>query len=117
LQEFTYLATARCAHTVAEQRRLWVVQYWDAADPLAVDGSGAESFAAFIWRVSAVLDLLAESPLVPVALFGHGEFMQAPSPVAPWSSTAMPCALFTPSTCRPSPIARAVPDGGIWSLS
>lgn len=77
VQEFTYLARARCAHTTGEQRKVWVKQYWDAADPLAVDGAGAESFAAFMWRVASTLARLGESPLVSVALFDHGQFMQA----------------------------------------
>jgi len=77
VQEFTYLAPARCAHTTGEQRKPWVAQYWDTADPLAVDGAGAESFAAFMWRVSSRVDRLGELPLVSVALFGHGQFMQA----------------------------------------
>ncbi len=67
----------RCAHTTGEQRKPWVAQYWDAADPLAIDGPGGESFAALMWCVSSTLDRLAELPLVSVALFGHGQFMQA----------------------------------------
>lgn len=77
VQEFTYLAPARCAHTTSEQRRPWAAQFWDAADTLAVDGPAAESFAAFMWRVSAALDRLAGLPLASVALFGHGQHMQA----------------------------------------
>ncbi|NHZ83807.1 histidine phosphatase family protein [Massilia sp. CCM 8695] len=77
IQEFTYLAPARCAHTTPEQRRPWAAQFWDAADTLAIDGPEAESFAAFMWRVSAALDRLAGLPLASVALFGHGQHMQA----------------------------------------
>ena len=77
VEEFTYLAPARCAHTTGQQRKPWVAQYWDAGDPLAIDGPGAESFADFMWRVSAALDRLAALPLASVALFGHGQFMQA----------------------------------------
>ncbi|KQV49579.1 MULTISPECIES: histidine phosphatase family protein [unclassified Duganella] len=124
VQEFTYLAPARCAHTTAEQRRPWVAQYWDAADPLAVDGPGAESFAAFMWRVSAALDRLAELPLASVALFGHGQFMQA----VRWSITSRPLVIDTDAMRAfhtfdlAHPIANcahftAVHDGGIWSLS
>jgi len=77
VEEFTYLAPARCAHTTGEQRKPWVARYWDASDPLAVDGSGAESFASFMGRVAGALDRLAQLPLASVALFGHGQFMQA----------------------------------------
>ena len=124
VQEFTYLAPTRCAHTTAEQRRPWVAQYWNAADPLAVDGDGAESFAAFMWRVSAALDRLAELPLASVALFGHGQFMQA----VRWSITSRPQVINADAMRAfhafdlAHPIANcahftAGHDGGIWSLS
>ena len=77
IEEFTYLAPARCAHTTGEQRKPWVARYWEASDPLAVDGSGAESFSSFMGRVFSALDRLAQLPLASVALFGHGQFMQA----------------------------------------
>lgn len=124
VQEFTYLAPARCAHTTAEQRRPWVAQYWNAADPLAVDGPGAESFAAFMWRVSAALDRLVALPPASVALFGHGQFMQA----VRWSITSRPVAIDAEAMRAfhafdlAHPIANcahftAVTNGGIWSLS
>jgi probable phosphoglycerate mutase len=77
VQEFTYLAPARCAHTLPVQRKPWAAQYWDASDPLAVDGLGAESFADFMWPVSTTLDRLAGLTLASVVVFGHGQFMQA----------------------------------------
>ena len=124
VQEFTYLAPLRCAHTTAEQRRPWVALYWEAADPLAVDGPGAESFAAFMWRVSAALDRLAELPLASVALFGHGQFMQA----VRWSIARRPLVIDAEAMRAfhtfdlAHPIANcahftAVSHGGIWSLS
>lgn len=124
VQEFTYLAPARCPHMTAKQRRPWVAQYWDAADPLAVDGLGAESFAAFMWRVSATLDRLATLPLASVVLFGHGQFMQA----VRWSITSHTLAIDAEAMRAfhafdlAHPIANcahftAVSDGGIWSLS
>ncbi|NPT42123.1 histidine phosphatase family protein [Paraburkholderia sp. 1N] len=80
VQEFTYLAPARCVGTSAEQRRSWVDAYWDASNPTLVDGPGAESFAAFIGRVRTALDcfrLLHGASDVTVAMFGHGQFLQA----------------------------------------
>lgn len=77
IEEFTYLSPARCAHTTAEQRRPWVAAFWQAADPLAVDGPGAESFAALVGRVQIALDRLAALPVASVVMFGHGQFMQA----------------------------------------
>ena len=124
VQEFTYLAPARCAHTTAEQRRPWVAKYWDAADPLAVDGDGAESFAAFMWRVSAALDRLAALPLASVTLFGHGQFMQA----VRWSISTRPLVIDADAMRAfhafdlAHPIANcahftALTEGGIWSFS
>lgn len=80
IQEFTYLAPARCAGTSAAQRRPWVETYWDTSDPTLVDGPGAESFEAFIERVRAALNRLMKLPCssdLTVAMFGHGQFFQA----------------------------------------
>jgi len=77
VQEFTYLSPMRCAHTSAAQRRPLALAFWEVADPLAVDGPGAESFADLVARVQAALDRLAALPVASVALFGHGQFMQA----------------------------------------
>jgi broad specificity phosphatase PhoE len=124
VHEFTYLAPARCAHTTAEQRKPWVAQYWDAADPLAVDGDGSESFAAFMWRVSATLDRLAGLQLASVALFGHGQFMQA----VRWSISTRPQVIDADAMRAfhafdlANPIVNcahftAVTEGGIWAFS
>ncbi|WP_281718217.1 hypothetical protein [Pandoraea apista] len=72
-----------------EQRRPWVAAFWQTADPLAVDGPGAESFAAFIGRVQTALDRLATLPAASVAMFGYGQFMQA----LHWWVAASPAAL------------------------
>ena len=96
---------------------------WDAADPLVVDGAGAESFAAFMWCVARTLARLGESPLVSVALFGHGQFMQA----LRWSISHRPQILDVDAirACRAfdmaHPIANAggfeaTCNAGIWAL-
>lgn len=77
VEEFTFLCPNTCAHTTALQRRPQVVAFWRAADPHHVDGPGAESFAAFIDRVRSALARLATLPVSCVAVFGHGQFMQA----------------------------------------
>jgi broad specificity phosphatase PhoE len=77
IHEFTYLSPERCTNTCAEQRRPWVEHYWNTADPLTVDGPGAESFAAFIGRVDALLARLKTMSGSSGAVFGHGQFMQA----------------------------------------
>ncbi|GAB7129786.1 hypothetical protein JCM19000A_42940 [Silvimonas sp. JCM 19000] len=91
VEEFTYLSPARCAHTTAQQRRPWVAAFWQAADPLAVDGPGAESFAAFVGRVQIAPDRLAALQVASVALFGHGQLMQA----LRWWIVQRPAALDT----------------------
>lgn len=80
IQEFTYLAPAKCVGTSAEQRRAWVDAYWNASNPTVVNGPGAESFAVFIERVRAALnhfERLHSASDVSAAIFGHGQFLQA----------------------------------------
>lgn len=77
IQEFTYLAPARCINTTVADRKAWVDEYWARADPAYVHGEGAESFAGFIQRVERFLDQLAGAPGNQVAVFSHGQFMSA----------------------------------------
>lgn len=80
IEEFTYLAPERCQGTTAAQRRSWVESYWDASDPDAVDGDGAESFVSFTERVRAAVERLEElhrQSASFIAVFGHGQFLQA----------------------------------------
>lgn len=51
-QEFTYLEPGRCANTTVTQRREWFDAYWSRSDPAFRDGSGAESFLDFLFRVT-----------------------------------------------------------------
>jgi broad specificity phosphatase PhoE len=77
IHEFTYLEPARCANTTVAQRRNWVEAYWAKSDPALRDGEGAESFLDFIFRVQSFLDQLAEHPARDVAVFSHGQFINA----------------------------------------
>lgn len=77
VQEFTYLEPARCANTTVDQRRAWVDAYWSRSDPTYVDGAGAESFRDFIHRAKSFLDRLAEHPAQDVAVFSHGQVINA----------------------------------------
>lgn len=93
IQEFTYLSPRRCANTSIATRRPWVDAYWRQADPHYVDGDGAESFADFIARVRTFGDLLASARISGarrVAVFGHGQFLQAVRcmPIVAGSDTA-----------------------------
>lgn len=77
IHEFTYLEPARCANTTVEQRRVWVDVYWSRSDPTYVDGVGAESFRDFIHRAQSFLDRLAKHPAQDIAVFSHGQVINA----------------------------------------
>lgn len=77
VQEFTYLEPARCVNTTVAQRRSWVEQYWDRANPSYIDGEGAESFAEFVCRAQDFLDRLAGHQTQSVVVFSHGQFINA----------------------------------------
>lgn len=78
IQEFTYLSPASCIGTTAAQRRARVEAYWHDADPDAIDGPGAESFAQFFSRIRTALEKLRTFEAQgEVLVFGHGQFMQA----------------------------------------
>ncbi|KJK14703.1 histidine phosphatase family protein [Pseudomonas sp. 2(2015)] len=77
VQEFTYLEPARCADTTVAQRRNWVEAYWARSDPAFRDGAGAESFLDFVARAKAFLEQLAAHPAQDIAVFSHGQFINA----------------------------------------
>jgi len=79
IEEFSLLAH-RWANTTKEQRRPWVQEYWNRADPHFIDGEGAESFAGFIARVRDALsnfEALHQKSCRSVIAFGHGQFFLA----------------------------------------
>ncbi len=77
VQEFTYLSPSRCIDTTAEQRQPVVEAYWHRCDPDHDDGPGAESFSAMLGRVRDLQDRLARHPAGCIAVFTHGQVMQA----------------------------------------
>ncbi|KAA8556367.1 Adenosylcobalamin/alpha-ribazole phosphatase [Pseudomonas marginalis] len=77
IHEFTYLEPARCINTTVAQRRDWVEGYWAKSDPAFTDGEGAESFLGFVSRARSFLDRLAEHPAYDIAVFSHGQFINA----------------------------------------
>lgn len=77
IHEFTYLEPGRCANTTVAQRRAWVEAYWYRSDPAFTDGDGAESFLDFISRAQSFLDQLADHPAQDIAVFSHGQFINA----------------------------------------
>lgn len=54
IQEFTYLAPARCVNTTANERKVMVDDFWVRSDPDYVDGQGAESFSQLISRIQSM---------------------------------------------------------------
>ncbi len=76
-QELTYLSPAACLGLTAAQRSSMVQAYWQAAQPDAVQGAGAESFAAFMKRVQQFDDMLKALPDAWHLVFGHGQFLWA----------------------------------------
>lgn len=77
VQEFTYLAPARCANMTGADRRPLVAAFWERNDPAYCDGPGAESFAELIGRTRQTLARLAAPEGGLVALFSHGQFIRA----------------------------------------
>ncbi len=77
IQEFTYLAPARCTNTTVANRREWVAAFWNKADPGFTDGEGAESFLDFIARAQSFLKRLAEHPAQDIVAYSHGQFINA----------------------------------------
>jgi len=77
IEEFTYLAPERCVDTTVAQRKGWVDTYWLKSDPAYCDGAGAESFLNFVARAQAFLDLLEQHPAGEIAVFSHGQYLNA----------------------------------------
>ncbi|MFJ4397253.1 histidine phosphatase family protein [Pseudomonas sp. NPDC089396] len=77
IQEFTYLELARCINTTLSERRSWVEAYWLRSDPSFIDGAGAESFLDFVTRAQTFLDRLEQHPARQIAVFSHGQFLNA----------------------------------------
>jgi len=113
VEEFTYLSAANRKGTDNDTRRPLVRAYWDRADPFAVDGEGAESFAAFLERVRGALERLARAEAPFTAVFGHGLFQRAllwlllVGPVEPTPAAMRACRAFATGT--PTPNGAIVP--------
>ncbi|WP_163014670.1 histidine phosphatase family protein, partial [Pseudomonas viridiflava] len=72
-----YLDPARCVNTTVAQRRDWVREYWNQANPLFVDGDGAESFIELVSRAQSFLERLEAHPAKDIVVFSHGQFINA----------------------------------------
>lgn len=77
IQELTYLSPERCRGTTPAIRRPWIDAYWRRCDPEYLDGSDAESFAAFMMRLRDFDRRLAALDGDFVVAVGHGQFFSA----------------------------------------
>jgi 2,3-bisphosphoglycerate-dependent phosphoglycerate mutase len=76
VQEFTYLSVSRCRGTSYEQRKPWVDEYWQRADPNYCDGDQAESFAEFIGRCERFARQMLEREFELAFVFTHEQFIK-----------------------------------------
>lgn len=76
IQEFTYLSVSRCRGTNFEQRKPWVAQYWQRADPNYSDGGQAESFAEFIGRCETFARQMIEREFELAFAVTHEQFIK-----------------------------------------
>lgn len=77
VHEFTYLSEKKTLWTTRQERCQFVQQFWNNSDPNHADGEGAESFILFITRVYHVIESLRYSKQDFIAVFTHGQFIQA----------------------------------------
>jgi len=115
IEEFTYLAPDRCIDTTLAQRKNWVDAYWLRSDPTYSDGNGAESFLDFVARAQAFLDRLEEHPASDIAVFSHGQYLNAVA----WLLERKPRAMDGQAMMdwRTYEIENHIDNGGGFSLS
>jgi len=77
VQEFTFLAGPAYVGSTLAERRPAEADYWSKSDPREIAGDGAESFVAFLDRVSDVRERLHRSATDPVVVFSHKKFIDA----------------------------------------
>jgi broad specificity phosphatase PhoE len=77
IHELTYLSPARCVGTTPATRRPWIDTYWTRCDPDYCDGADAESFGAFMGRLSDFQRRLLALEAGFVVAVGHGQFFRA----------------------------------------
>lgn len=115
VEEFTYLEPHRCIDTTVAQRKNWVDAYWLRSDPAYCDGAGAESFLDFVARAQDFLDRLEGHPASDIAVFSHGQFLNAVA----WLLERSPLRLDNQAMAdwRTYEIENHIRNGGGYSLS
>lgn len=76
VQEFTYLSVSRCRGTNFQQRKPWVAEYWDRADPFYSDGDQAESFAELVGRCEKFVWEMNQREFELAFVFTHEQFIK-----------------------------------------
>jgi len=77
VHEFTFLSEKKTLWTARQERYQFVQQFWNNNDPKYSDGEGAESFIQFVIRVYDIIERLRYSKEGFIAVFTHGQFIQA----------------------------------------
>ena len=79
IHEFSYLSEQKCANTNMQERKAWVDEYWQHADPDYKDGEDAESFTEFYTRVrhfhENLKHLILHYRRKNLAVISHGQFL------------------------------------------
>lgn len=95
IQEWSFLNPTKYAGTTQIERKPYVQEYAEMADPHHCDGGGAESFRGFVSRVDFFLEA-ARAYGGNIVAFSHGRFIQGvkwrvgfPSERFGWSSEEM----------------------------
>jgi broad specificity phosphatase PhoE len=78
VHEFTYLGSLHGRLLSNAEREPYAAEYWERADPYAVDRpeAGAESFAGMLTRAERLLARLESAPAGLVIVFTHGMFIR-----------------------------------------
>jgi 2,3-bisphosphoglycerate-dependent phosphoglycerate mutase len=114
VQEFSLLSVERCHNKTDQESRPLRQAYWKNADPLYVDGAGAESFANLIRRAQDLREKINQLDDGFIAIFTHSWFMRVflwlllTNPVGVTSETMHQVRAFFDS--------MKAPNGGIIKL-
>jgi probable phosphoglycerate mutase len=77
VHEFNWMAPERFSGLIDETLIPLAEAYWARAKPDEVDGEGAESFAAFLERLKATTNQVAQESAETIVLLSHGLFIRA----------------------------------------
>jgi len=76
VHEYTYLSLASRHNTTLHGRKPQIDAYWERCDPDYLDGDGAESFAALVFRAKQIMERIKRLDDDFGAIFSHGLFIR-----------------------------------------